>query len=507
MIGNSTGKRAVNSLLVRIDSRSREPLQQQVYAGIRRAILDGVLRPGTRLPSSRALAADLGVSRTTTVVAIEQLTAEGYLTARHGSGTFVARNLPDDLPPARVLPAPNARARSLSHRGAALTAVPSAGWRVGGPPRAFRVGVPALDLFPVRVWSRLVARRARSATLTQLDYNEVAGVRALREAIADHVTTARGMRCTADQVFIVAGAQRGIEEICRCLLDHGDRVLMEDPGFPGARSALVSAGAEIVPAPVDASGADVPSAAKSHGDARLAYVTPSHQFPVGVAMSLARRQALLEWAKAAGAWIVEDDYDNEFRYGARPLPCLHGLDPDGRVIYVGSFSKSLFPALRLGFLIMPPDLQQQLVAARRAADLHPPTLDQLVLADLMSEGHFERHLRRMRSAYCERRDALLSAADRFCRGALRVRPIHTGLHAVADLDEADGDAVFREAARRGIEVMPLSAYSVSPRPANALVMGFACARPDTLRAGMEQLAAAIEAAARPTTRFRSAARR
>jgi GntR family transcriptional regulator / MocR family aminotransferase len=497
----------VNSLLVRIDPRSSEPLQQQIYSGIRQAIVNGAIAPGTRLPSSRALAADLGVSRTTTVVAIEQLTAEGYLSPRHGSGTFVARELPDEVPQARIGPRSPMRHRPLSHRGTALGAVPAAGWRIGGPPRAFRIGVPALDLFPVRLWSRLVGRRTRSATLTQLDYNDPAGVRALRDAIAGHVSAARGTRCTADQIFIVAGAQRGIEEICRFVLDPGDRVWMEDPGFPGARSALISISANVIPVPVDDAGLDVVSASKRTGSARLAYVTPSHQFPLGVTMSLPRRQALLEWAQAAGAWVVEDDYDSEFRYGARPLPCLHGLDTDGRVIYLGSFSKSLFPALRLGFLIVPPDLQRHMAAARRAADLHPPTLDQLVVADLMLEGHFERHLRRMRAAYRERREALIAAADRYCRGVLRLRPIDTGLHAIAELEDADADDVFRQAARRGVEVMPLSAYFSGRSSINGLVMGFACARPDALSAGMERLAAAIDAARGTDVRLRRAAAR
>jgi GntR family transcriptional regulator / MocR family aminotransferase len=224
-------------------------------------------------------------------------------------------------------------------------------------------------------------------------------------------------------------------------------------------------------------------------------------------MTLPRRQALLEWARSTGAWIVEDDYDSEFRYGSRPLPCLHGLDTDGRVIYVGSFSKSLFPALRLGFLVVPSDLQRQMVAARRAADLHPPTLDQLVLADLMLEGHFDRHIRRMRTAYRERREALMGAAERYCRGALRLRPIHSGLHAVADLEDVDADDVFREAARRGVEVMPISAYCSGRASVNGLVIGFACARPDALSAGMERLAEAIDAARRARAGLRTAAAR
>jgi GntR family transcriptional regulator/MocR family aminotransferase len=486
------------SLLVRLDSRLRAGLQQQIYGSIRRAILDGIVVPGVRLPSSRALAADLGVSRTTTLLALQQLQAEGYLAARRGSGTRVADELPDDLVERRGAGrAGRVRHPALSRRGAALVTAPTGARRLDGPPRAFRLGTPALDLFPVALWSRLVSRRLRSITAAQLDYGDSAGLPVLREAIADHVQTARGTRCEAGQVMIVAGAQQAFELACRLLLDPGDRAWMEEPGYPGARSALRAAGARIVPVPVDDEGLDVEHGRRRAGDARLVYVTPSHQYPLGVPMSLSRRLALLGWARAARAWVIEDDYDSEFRYGARPIPCLHGLDVDGRVIYVGSFSKTLFPALRLGFLIVPSDLQAGLVAARAAADQHPPTLDQAVLADFILEGHFARHLRRMRVVYRERLEALTAAAERYCGGALRVRPVRTGLHALADLDGVEAGRVAQEAAARGVEATPLSAYCAGrARGPNGLVLGFGAVRPDASRRAMERLAAAIEAARR-----------
>lgn len=492
------GMRPATSLLIRLDPRARGALQQQIYAGIRRAILDGVVAPGTRLTSSRAVAEDLGVSRTTAVLALEQLLAEGYLTTRRGSGTFVAHDLPDDLPQVRASrPAPSLKHPPLSRRGAALAAAPQGARRLGGPPRPFRVGTPGVDLFPVRLWSQLVNRRLRSVTSAQLDYGEAAGLRVLREAIAEHVQTARGTECGADQVVVAAGAQQGLDLVCRLLLDPGDQVWMEEPGYPGARSALVGAGARILPVRVDAEGLDVEAGVRRAGDARLVYVTPSHQYPLGVPMSLPRRLALLKWASRARAWVVEDDYDSDFRYGARPIPCLHGLDVDGRVIYVGSFSKTLFPALRLGFVIVPSDLQDRLVAARAAADQHPPVLDQTVLADFIVEGHFARHLRRMRAAYRERLEALAAAAKRFCHGALRLRAVQTGLHVVADLDGVDAVRVSREAAIRGVEVTPLSAYFVRhERAVNGLVLGFAAVRPEASSRGMERVAAAIEAARR-----------
>jgi GntR family transcriptional regulator / MocR family aminotransferase len=484
------------SLLVRIDSRLREGLQQQIYRSIRRAILDGIVGPGTRLPSSRALAGDLGVSRTTTLLAVQQLQAEGYLTARRGSGTSVADELPDDLVPRDgARPRPGVRHPALSRRGTSVAAVREGARRLAGPPRAFRIGTPGVDLFPVGLWSRLVSRRLRSVTAAQLDYGDPAGLRILREAIAGHVQTARGTRCGADQVLVVAGAQQGFELVCRLLLDPGDRAWMEEPGYPGARSALRAAGARIVPVRVDGEGLDVDEGARRAGDARLVYVTPSHQYPLGVPMSLPRRLALLRWARAARAWVIEDDYDSEFRYGARPIPCLHGLDADGRVIYVGSFSKTLFPALRFGFVIVPSDLRDRLVAARAAADQHPPTIDQAVMADFILEGHFGRHVRRMRVAYRERLEALRAAAERHCRGVLHVRPVATGLHALADLDGVDAGRVSLEAARRGVEATPVSAYFAGKEPGvNGLVLGFAAVRPDAARRGMERLALAIEAA-------------
>jgi GntR family transcriptional regulator/MocR family aminotransferase len=488
----------VPSLLVRLDARARDGLQQQVYGSIRRAILDGVVASGARLPSSRALAADLGVSRTTTWLAIQQLQAEGYLSARRGSGTFVAEALPDDLVPRSAVPrAPRRRPLALSRRGTAVVAVREGAHRLAGAPRPFRLGTPAVDLFPVDLWLRLASRRLRLVTAAQLDYGDPAGLPALREAIAGHVSAARGTRCGADQVVVVAGAQQGFELVSRFLLDPGDRAWMEEPGYPGARSALRAAGARIVPVRVDAEGLDVAQGVRRAPDARLVYVTPSHQYPLGVPMSLPRRLALLRWARTSHAWVIEDDYDSEFRYGARPIPCLHGLDADGRVIYVGSFSKTLFPALRLGFLIVPPDLRDPLVAARAATDQHPPTIDQAVLADFIGGGHFARHLRRMRITYRERLEAMVTAAERHVGGVLRVRPAQTGLHALADLDGVDAARVSREAAARGVEAAPLSAYFATPtRHGGSLVLGFAAVRPDAARRGMERLAQAITAARR-----------
>jgi GntR family transcriptional regulator/MocR family aminotransferase len=488
---------AARRLFIRIDPQSPKSLQSQLYENMRRAILEGVVAPGTRLPSSRALAADLGVARITAVLALEQLAAEGYVTARSGAGTFVSRELPDDdsRAPSRANRA-DWRHPPLSQRGAELAATAPVVVKVDGPPRAFRVGTPALDRFPIQLWNRLARRRMKHTTPSDLDYGDAAGFLQLREAIADHVSRARGTSCLAEQVVVVAGAQQGLEMIARLLLDPGDVVWMEEPGYPGARGALLAAGARIEPIQVDAQGLNVESGASKAGDARLVYSTPSHQFPLGVPMSLPRRLALLAWARSARAWVIEDDYDSEFRYGARAIPCLHGLDNDGRVIYVGSFSKTLFPALRLGFLIVPADLRDAVLRARLAADIHPQGVLQAVLADLMIDGHFERHLRRMQVEYRARLQALTEAVARHCRGALELRPVAAGLHAVADLKVGSDELVFREALARGVEAMPLSAYYFERgNSPDGLVLGFGAVAPELIDDGMKRLAAAVETCA------------
>lgn len=487
--------RATADLLIHVDPNAGETLQQQIYYGVRRAILTGLIKPGSRLPSSRVLAADLGVCRTTSLLALDQLIAEGYVATRPGSGTFVAPDLPDDLPSVRhARPRLTARHPPLSARASALAGMKPRAWRLPGPPRPFRVGTPAVDRLPVALWSQIASRRVRSATPAQFDYGEWPP---LREAIAAHLQSARGTQCSPDQIMIVAGAQSGLDLMARLLLDPGDTAWMEEPGYAGAQAALIGAGARIVPVPVDVDGLDVDAGIRRARHARLAYVTPSHQFPLGVVMSLPRRLALLRWASAAEAWVIEDDYDSEFRYGTRPIACLHGMDVDDRVIYVGTFSKTLFPTLRLGFLVVPLDLRERLVTARRAIDFQPPALNQAVLADFLAEGHYERHLRRMRAVYRERLEGMMAAAERFCGGVLRVRPVLTGLHAVADLDGVEDERVSREAMARGVEAMPLSMYfggGAGHTGANGLTLGFAPIRPEDSADGMRRLAASIEAA-------------
>jgi GntR family transcriptional regulator/MocR family aminotransferase len=489
--------RSAALLSLPLDDRSKAPLFRQLYEGMRGAVLSGQLGAGARLPATRTLACELGVSRNTVVNAYEQLLAEGYLVGRIGSGTYVAPTLPDDLLQARAQPAPPRRpvrtGRVLSRLGAILATAPRSVGIHDGRARPFCTGVPALDAFPGDVWMRLMKKYVQATPGELLDYGDPAGYGPLREAIAAYIRTARAVCCDADQVIVVSGTQQAVDLIARVLLDPGDTVWLEEPGYLGARGAFLGAGVRVLPVPVDAEGLNVAEAEGRHAGARLCYVTPSHQYPLGVTMSLARRLALLDWARRAGAWIVEDDYDSEFRYAGRPLASLQGLDRDQRVIYLGTFSKVLAPALRLGYLVAPADLVDAFVAARALTDHHSPSLPQAVLADFIREGYLARHIRRMRTLYAERQDALLKAARRELDGLLSVAPAEIGLHLLGWLPEGVDD---REASRRagvlGVEVPPLSAYRLKPGGRGGLLLGYAATPPRQIRDGVRRLATALQ---------------
>jgi GntR family transcriptional regulator/MocR family aminotransferase len=474
--------RATARLPIFIDRRGRGTLQEQIYRGVRQGIREGMIRANRCLPSTRLLASELGVSRTTVLLALEQLRAEGYLVARHGSGTYVAPQNPERRIPVTEAPTAALARPPFSRRGYLLSRMRPPDRRQSSPPRAFRLGTPALDLFPHRLWAKLTRECLRQIRPAQRDYAALAGLPALREAIAEQMQW-RGTRCDAQQVQVVAGAQRGLDAIFHMFLDPGDAAWLEEPGYTGARGALLSAGARVVPVPVDAEGMIVDAA----NEARLAYVTPSCQFPLGIPMSLARRRELLQWARRCQAWIVEDDYDCDIRYQNQPLPCLHSLDPDGRVVYLGTFSKTLFPALRLGFMIVPRELQEGFVTARLATDMHPPLLEQMVLTEFIRRGHYQRHLRRMQAAYAERLDALRRAIER--SGApLCMRPVRAGMHAVVDLEGVDAEQAHRVALAQNIESMPLSAYySGAGVRDNALLLGFGAVSPAAIRAAVNRL--------------------
>jgi GntR family transcriptional regulator/MocR family aminotransferase len=492
------GKRegAATLLTLPLDEAAPAPLFRQLYESLRGAALSGRLAAGARLPATRALAADLGVSRNTVLNAYEQLLAEGYLVGRVGSGTFVAPNLPDDLLEARARPAeprPGRTGRPLSRRGAVLASTRRSVTSRDGPPRAFRPGVPALDAFPHADWARLLRKHVRQELRDLLGGGEPAGYRPLREAVAAHVGAARAVRCDAAQVVIVAGTQQALDLCARVLLDPGDAAWVEDPGYLGARGALLGAGVRVVPVAVDGEGLDVADGVRRCPGARLCYVTPSHQYPLGVALSLPRRLALFEWARRAGAWVIEDDYDSEFRYAGRPLASLQGQDRDGRVIYVGTFSKALFPALRLGYLVAPPDLVDAFTAAKELADSFSPHLTQAVLADFLADGHFARHVRRMRALYAERQEALVRAARRALGGLLELDPSPTGLHTVGWLPRGvDDREASAAAAAAGVEAPPVSAYRLRPSRRGGLLLGYGGITPRQIRDGVRALGPALE---------------
>ena len=458
-----------------VDRRSSVPVYRQLYDGFRTAILERRLRAGQRIPSTRALALELRISRLPLLNAYEQLVAEGYLVSRTGSGTFVA-SVPANTPPADRAAArtkPVRGRRPVSRDTDFLLAGGTEPWLGGWG--AFRVSEPAVDRFPHETWSRLVGRHARTQRTRpgNLRYGDAMGHAAFREAVASYLRTARAVRCEADQVMAVSGSQQALQLIARVLVDPGSAVWVEEPGYAGARAVLRLRGARLVPVPVDDEGLVVSAGIAHCEKASAAYVTPSHQYPLGMVMSVSRRLQLLDWARRSGAWIVEDDYDSEYRYGSPPIASLQGLDSDSRVIYVGTFSKVLFPSLRLGYVVVPRDLVGRFAAVRDATDIFPATLPQAVLADFILEGHFARHLRRMRALYAERRAALVSGLREELGGALELVGDEAGMHLVARLARGiDDRAAAARAARGDVWAMPLSSCYLGRAKRRGFVLGF-----------------------------------
>lgn len=467
-------------------------MYRQLYVALRDAIVAGGFAPGARLPSTRALADDLGVSRTTVLQAFDLLVAEGYAVVRSTGGTHVVRNLPrparrpstpapTHAPPPRLSRAADAILDELGPPGEPFRPVP------------FASGLAALDEFPVELWTRTVARQWHRHAREMLGFCHACGYAPLREAIAQYVMTARGVRCTPEQVVIVNGAQHGVEVIARLLLDPGDQVWVEDPGYVPMRGTLRAVGATLVPVRVDEHGMDVHDAERRAPNARMALLTPSYNAPLGVALSLDRRLALLDWAARADAWVVEDDWNGEFRYDFEAIPAVQGLDEAGRVIYVGSFGKVLAPGLRVGYLVVPPGLVDPIRRTRRASDLHTAVPIQAVLADFISSGSFARHIRRMRELYRERQETLVELAPIVTGGLLEVQPATAGMQVVGYLpDGVSAEAVARTAAARGVIVEPFTqgtAAVTHGRP--ALLLGYAAFDRTATRTALETLGGAI----------------
>ncbi len=486
--------------LVHVDRSSSMSLREQLYRMLREAILDGRLPGRARLPSTRVVAQQTGLARQTVVEAFEQLIAEGYAIPRQASGTYVAETLPDDLLEAKPKRKPTgpvpAGHNGLSKRGQALAAIPLAGSRNHEHPRPFENGTPALDAFPFDTWTRITNNVLHRRSVALLTYGEAAGYRPLREAIATYVSAVRAARCSADQVIITGGTQHAINLAAQVLLDPGDPVWIEEPGYHGGRAALLACGARLSPVRVDAEGLDVAYASATCPHAKLALVTPSRQYPLGMVMTLPRRRALLEWARRENAWILEDDYDSEYRYTGRPLASLQGLDTDGRVVYLGTLSKVLFPSLRLGYLIVPPVLVDAFAHARALGDRQSPTLDQAVLAEFIQDGHLARHIRRMRALYAQRQATLLDLASRHLGGLLDIHRADSGLHVIGWLPErVDDRMITRQALAAGLEMAPLSRhYAGTPPPRGGLLLGFSAFDAGVMASGVAQLASVLRKA-------------
>lgn len=497
-------------LALAVERGAAEPAYRQIYDQIRVAILAGRLRPGTRLPSSRGLARELGVSRNTVLTAFEMLHQEDYTESGVGSGTRVSAVLPDDLLSTRATPrplrqhtdkpadkpAPGGPPPRISKLAASLESMRQ---RTRTDQRAFRPGLPEIEDFPWNVWGRLAGRLWRHPPSDGVGGGALGGHKALCDAIAAYVAAVRGVNCSGEQVMITSGAQQGLDLIARLLVEPGDRVWMEDPGYAGMRGAFTAAGAEIVPLPVNADGLDVAAGRARAADAVLAAVTPSHQYPTGATMSLARRLELLEWARASGSWILEDDYDSEYRYAGKPLSALQGLDDSGRVIYVGTFSKVLFPGLRLGYAILPDALVAPFLAMRSVLDDAPALGLQPVLAAFIKDGHFAAHVRRTRALYAERQESFLDALGRHCAGMLHARADEAGMHLVVGLDASLGLS-DREAAARadaaGISAPALSGYFAAADGtghalAQGLVLGYTGFSAREIDTGLAKLAAVL----------------
>ena len=485
---------------IHLDPELNIPLYQQLYTYMRIAILTAKVKGGMKLPATRALADDLKISRNTTLTAYQKLLAEGYLESVQSSGTFVARVLPEILLAAPTNSEINNKEEKdkayqprISNIAQSLLAMPKMGPQLSnsnrGMYRPFLVGVPALEEFPFGIWTRLTVRQARHMPIGDFNYQKASGYAPLREAIASHISATRRVHCTPDQIVIVPGSQGALDLAVRVLVNVGDPVWMEDPGYLGGRGALLGAGARIVPVPVDEEGLLVEVGIARESQARLVYLTPSHQFPLGVTMSLTRRKALLEWAERADAYILEDDYDSEYRFTGRPLPALQGLDNNGRVIYIGTFSKVLFPACRIGYLVVPPQLINAFLTVRVQMGVHSPILEQAVLADFMAEGHFARHVRRMRYLYSERRNVFLEAARQL---PLEIQSPETGTHCVGWLPDGWDDLdLARYAAAHDIELWPVSLFSIEPSPRKGVILGYGAYRTEILIDAVQRLGAIL----------------
>jgi GntR family transcriptional regulator/MocR family aminotransferase len=478
-----------------VDRAGDAPVFRQIYLQLRSAILSGTLRPATKLPSTRKLAVQLGVSRSAVVAAFEQLLAEGYAAGRKGAGTYIVSDLPE---PFAALRGAKKRPVSAKIAGAKPASLPR---ELGdfvdvtsqSEERPFNLGRTLVDARTAELWRKLSARSLRSFGRQHLGYADPSGMLALRTSVCAYLQAARAVRCEPEQVVITAGTQQALDIVVRVMQGPDKEVWIEDPGYSLTHLALVAAGAKVCPIPVDQHGVNVTEGIRRAPKARAVFITPSHQFPKGVVLSMARRLELLAWARESGAWIVEDDYASEFRYGGRPLASLQGLDEAERVIYIGTLNKALFPGLRLGYVVVPPSLVRAFVTARYLMDRQPSSLCQEVVAAFMEEGHFAAHIRRMREMYRNQRDALVAALRRRLGDHLTVDPPDQGMHLVAYTRRGLSDLTIERAAREhGVIVRAMSRLYIEAPVRSALVLGFSGYPRQIMAPAVARLALAFE---------------
>ncbi len=483
--------KTASSLELTLSNRPpQQTLSDWLYAELRGSILEGRLRPGTRLPASRDFARQHSLSRGTVVVVFERLLAEGYLSSRVGSGTWVshrgaagahARAEPQS-PPAYVRRVISSYVRPKAY----------AGWVATEGRRPFQMREPALAEFPAKLWGQLLARRARTFKSWLQTEDDGRGYRPLREATAHYLGSSRGVRCSADQIVIVSGVQQALDLLARLLLKRDDPVWVEDPAYVGATMAFSNAGAKVVPVPVDEEGLSVNAGVRVCDRPKGMYLTPAHQFPLGMTMSLERRMEVLKFASRVGAFVIEDDYDSEYRFEGRPVPTLQSLDRSSSVIVVGSFSKLLFPSLRLGYVVLPPPLVDYFLAFRLQTDFRSVNLDQAVLCDFIEGGHLGRHLRRMRELYAGRLAALLEGGRRHLTGLLEISNVQAGLYTVGFLKNGmTSREAEASASARGVEAVALDRYTLKRPDPKGVLLGFAAFDESTIRGGLVRLAAAL----------------
>jgi GntR family transcriptional regulator/MocR family aminotransferase len=483
----------INPAGIVLSRQSDVPLYLQLYESFRRMIIEGRLRPGDRLPAGRNLAKELGVARVIVSQAYEHLVSEGYVLGKTGAGTFVADQLPDHL-----LNAGKRNASSIKKpvaQAAAAVEPPvdmQAGSRIGAT--AFQMGMPSLDQFPYKLWHQVGNEVLKSLKQAHLGYEDTLGYWNLRKAIAAYLRISRAVVCEADQVIVTTGSQQGLNLVVSCLLEQGDQVWMEDPGYHGARIAFSTAGVVLCPIPIQHDGLDVAYGVEYFPDAKLAYVTPSHQFPMGCTLSASKREQLLTWAQTHNSWILEDDYDSEFRYEGRPLPSLQGMDTGGRVIYSGTFSKVLFPGLRLAYIVLPSaSLVSRFKKIKDNQDRQSPVMDQLMLCAFMEGGYFVRHIRKMRLLYAERQQQLISLLQLHCKDYLRISVAPSGMHLLCWLPEGIDIVKFKEAIHQHqLMVTFVNSFTLQHHKSPAILLGFTAFTKYKLKVGVEKLLACLE---------------